>query len=216
MSEQAFAARLSGEQDIREVIGQPIDLAVKKAVPKLDKYSREFIRRSPFLTIGTANAKAKADVSPRGDAPGFVLVLDDNTIFIPERPGNNRVDTLINISENPNVGLLFLVPGFEETLRINGRASVVKDEELLNRCAVNGKIPKLGILVAIEEAYLHCAKAFKRAKLWDPARHQDRSELPSLGKMILEQTAATDAMPSAADVEVVDELVEENYRTELY
>jgi PPOX class probable FMN-dependent enzyme len=216
MNQKLQDAVLADESAVREVIGTPVDLAVKKAIPKLDQFSRELIERSPFLTIGTANANGKSDVSPRGDGPGFVLILDDNTIFIPERPGNNRVDTLSNITENPNVGLLFLVPGFDETLRVNGRASVVTDEKLLERCAVNGKVPKLGILVAVEEAYLHCAKAFRRSKLWDPASLQNRKEMPSLGKIIMQQTAEQDNPPSDDDIKVVDEFIEDNYRNELY
>jgi PPOX class probable FMN-dependent enzyme len=216
MSKSPFAAVLADENAVREVIGAPMELAAKKAIPKLDKYCRELIQRSPFLTIGTANANGKADVSPRGDQPGFVLILDDNTIFIPERPGNKRVDSLINITENPNVGLLFLVPGYDETLRVNGRASVIKDETLLERCAVKGKIPKIGIMVAVEEAYLHCAKAFRRSKLWDPESRQDRSEMPSLGKIILDQTAEADKPPGEDEVKVVDEYIEDNYRNELY
>lgn len=216
MSNEAFKAVLRDENAVREVIGSPMELAVKKAIPKLDRFSRELIERSPFLTLGTANRNGKADVSPRGDAPGFVLILDDNTIFIPERPGNNRVDSLTNITENPNVGLLFMVPGFDETLRVNGRATVVRDEHLLERCAVKGRVPKLGILVAIEEAYLHCAKAFRRSKLWDPESRQDRSEMPSLGKIIMAQTAAAEAQPSDEEIEHVDQLIEENYRNELY
>jgi len=216
MSNEALKAVLRDESAVRDVIGAPMELAVKKAIPKLDRFSRELIERSPFLTLGTANANGKADVSPRGDAPGFVLILDDNTIFIPERPGNNRVDSLTNITENPNVGLLFMVPGFDETLRVNGRATVVRDANLLERCAVKGKVPKLGILVAVEEAYLHCAKAFRRSKLWDPESRQDRSEMPSLGKIIMEQTAAADAAPSADEIKVVDELIEDNYRNGLY
>lgn len=216
MNQKLIDSVLADETAIREIVGTPAGLAVKKAIPNLDKYSREFIERSPFLTIGTANAKGKSDVSPRGDQPGFVLILDDNTIFLPERPGNNRVDTLTNIAENPNVGLLFLVPGFDETLRVNGRATVVKDESLLERCAVNGKVPKLGIMVAVEEAYLHCAKAFRRSKLWHPESLQERKEMPSLGKMILEQTAEVNKAPSDEEVKVVDEYVEDNYRNELY
>jgi PPOX class probable FMN-dependent enzyme len=216
MNEKLTQAVLADVAAVREVIGTPADLAVKKAIPKLDKFSRELIERSPFLTIGTANANGKSDVSPRGDQPGFVLILDDNTIFLPERPGNNRVDTLSNITENPNVGLLFLVPGFDETLRVNGRASVVKDEALLERCAVNGKVPKLGIMVAVEEAYLHCAKAFRRSKLWDAGSLQNRKDMPSLGKIILEQTAEQNKLPSDEDVKAVDEYIEDNYRNELY
>jgi uncharacterized protein len=216
MSQNPFEAVLADENAIREVLGQPLELAVKKALPKLDKYCREFIERSPFLTLGTANENGKADVSPRGDQPGFVLILDDQTLFIPERPGNNRVDSLTNIALNPNVGLLFLVPGFDETLRVNGRASVVKDPALLERCAFRGKVPKLGIMVAVEEAYLHCAKAFRRAKLWDPESRQDRREMPSIGRMILEQTASVEHPPSVEEVTAVDEYVEDNYRNELY
>lgn len=216
MNQKLTQAVLADVAAVREVIGTPADLAVKKAIPKLDKFSRELIERSPFLTIGTANASGKSDVSPRGDQPGFVLILDDNTIFLPERPGNNRVDTLSNITENPNVGVLFLVPGFDETLRVNGRASVVKDEVLLERCAVNGKVPKLGIIIAVEEAYLHCAKAFRRSKLWDADSLQNRKDMPSLGKIILEQTAEQNKLPSDEDVKAVDEYIEDNYRNELY
>ena len=216
MNDRNNSSVLADEAAVRDVIGTPMDLAVKKAVPKLDKYSREFIGRSPFLTLGTANADGKADVSPRGDAPGFVQILDDNTIFIPERPGNNRVDSLTNITENPNVGLLFLVPGFDETLRVNGRATVVRDEALLKRCEVRGKVPKLGVMVTVEEAYLHCAKAFRRSKLWDRNSLQDRKEMPSLGKMILEQTAAANEPPTDETIEMVDELIDDNYRNELY
>lgn len=216
MSQGPFRVILADENAVREVVGQPMELAVKKSLPKLDRYCREFVERSPFLTLATANDKGKADVSPRGDRPGFVLILDDQTLFIPERPGNKRADSLTNITLNPNVGLLFLVPGFDETLRVNGRATVVNDPALLERCAVKGKVPKLGVLVAVEEAYLHCAKAFRRAKLWDSASRQVRSEMPTLGKMILEQTAAANNPPSAAEVKVVDEYVEDNYRNELY
>jgi PPOX class probable FMN-dependent enzyme len=202
--------------ELRDYIGQPMDLAVAKAIDHLDKYCRAFIARSPFVCIGTAAANGRGDVSPRGDAPGFVQVLDPHTLFIPDRPGNNRMDTMINIVENPHVGLLFLVPGFEDLLRVNGRATIVRDDSLLERAAVKGKTPKVGIRVAVDEAYLHCAKAIKRSRLWDPASRHERSELPSLGRMILEQTAPPDAPPAAETVEQVDVLIEDNYRTGLY
>lgn len=210
-----MSASIENQAQLREFIGDPIDLAVMKARPKLDKYSKEFISRSPFLSLGTAGADGKVDVSPRGDAPGFVLVLDDNTLFIPERPGNRRVDSLSNIVANPNVGLLFMIPGFEDTLRVNGRASVVTDEALLAQCAVNGKLPKTGILVEVEEAYIHCAKAFKRSKLWDPASLQDRSEMPSLAKIVLNQISEGKEA-SDSDVAAGDELVEDDYKNNLY
>lgn len=211
-----MSATINDEQSLREFVGEPIELAVMKARPSLDKHSKEFISRSPFLSLGTSDASGKVDVSPRGDAPGFVLVLDDNTIFIPERPGNRRVDSLSNIVSNPNVGLLFMIPGFEDTLRVNGRAAVVTDESLLEQCAVKGKVPKTGIRVEVEEAYIHCAKAFKRSKLWDPASQQDRSEMPSLAQMILEQVSPQDAPPSDNDIAAGDDLVEGDYKENLY
>ena len=203
-------------EELQDYIGAPMELAVRKAILHLDRHCRAFIARSPFVSIGTAASNGRADVSPRGDAPGFVQVLDDNTLFIPDRPGNNRMDTMLNIIENPNVGLLFMVPGFEDLLRVNGRAQIVRDEDLLGQAVVNGKTPKVGIRVAVDEAYLHCAKAVKRSRLWDEASRQDRKALPSLGKMILEQTAAPEAPPAAEVVAQVDELIEENYRTGLY
>jgi PPOX class probable FMN-dependent enzyme len=208
--------RYTSADQLRERLGSPMDLAERKALPRLDHYCREFIARSPFLSLGTTNARGQADVSPRGDQPGFVLVLDDNTLFLPERPGNARYDTLLNIIENPHVGLLFFVPGFEDMLRVNGRAEVVVVPALLARCAVNGKLPKVGIRVQVEEAFLHCAKALRRSRLWDPASRRERGELPSLGRMILEQTAAAHEAPAPELVATVDEYIEENYRTELY
>ena len=206
----------STEDALRAVMGHPMDLAVRKALPRLDKYCKAFVARSPFISLGTSNAAGQTDVSPRGDQPGFVLVLDDNTLFIPERPGNARYDSLLNIIANPQVGLLFFVPGYEDMLRVNGRAELIHEPALMARCAVNGKEPRIGIRVAVEEAYLHCAKALKRSGLWDPAVRHDRAELPSLGKMILEQTAAADAPPDDELVRTVDEFIEENYRTTLY
>ena len=206
----------TSSEELQSYIGAPMELAVRKAIAYLDRHCRSFIARSPFVSIGTAASNGRADVSPRGDAPGFVQVLDDNTLFIPDRPGNNRMDTMLNIIENPNVGLLFMVPGFEDLLRVNGRAQIVRDEDLLDQAVVNGKTPKVGIRVAVDEAYLHCAKAVKRSRLWDEASRQDRKALPSLGKMILEQTAAANAPPAAEAVAQVDELIEENYRTGLY
>jgi PPOX class probable FMN-dependent enzyme len=201
---------------LREIMGTPMELAVRKQLGKLDHYCREFIARSPFLCIGTADRNGKADVSPRGDPPGFVQVLDDNTIVIPDRPGNNRLDTMSNIMENPNVGLLFFIPGFEDTLRVNGRATIVRDPAALTRAAVNGKAPKVAIRVAVDEAFLHCAKAFKRSRLWDPASRVHRTEMPSLAKMILEQTAPLAKPPTDSEVAAGDEFVEQDYRTGMY
>jgi PPOX class probable FMN-dependent enzyme len=206
----------STEAALREVLGQPMELAVRKALPALDRHCRAFIERSPFICLGTCDAEGRSDVSPRGDQPGFVLVLDERTLFLPERPGNARCDSLVNVLANPRVGLLFFVPGYEDMLRVNGRAEVIHDPALMARCAVNGREPRVGLRVTVEEAYLHCAKAIKRSRLWDPAAQRDRAELPSLGRMILEQTAAADAPPSEDTCREVDTLIEDNYRTTLY
>jgi hypothetical protein len=206
------------EAALREMIGTAEGLAVKKSLPYVDKYCRQFIELSPFLTIGTQSAAGKADVSPRGDPAGFVQVLDEHTIAIPDRPGNNRLDTLTNILENPNVGLIFLVPGFEDTLRINGKATLSRDPALLERMTVNNRAPKVAIVVKVEEQFLHCAKAFKRSKLWDPAAQVDRKVMPSIGRVILDQVAEVESARETEEAvkKEVDEAIEENYRTELY
>ena len=216
MDSHNAACRVDGEEGLRGLFGAPMDLAVRKSLTALDRHCRDFIARSPFLCIGTSSRSGRADVSPRGDPPGFVQVLDDRTLVIPDRPGNNRLDTMSNIVENPAVGLLFFIPGFDDTLRINGRATIVRDEAVLARAEVGGKRPKVAIRVEVDEAFLHCAKALKRSRLWDPGSKVDRRTMPSLGRMILEQTAPAGAKPAEAAVAEADTLVEENYRTELY
>lgn len=183
------AACIGSEQELRALHAPPSDLVKRKCVDRLDRHCRDFIALSPFLVLGTANAAGKADVSPRGDPPGFVKVLDERTLLIPDRPGNNLLDSLSNIVANPEVGLLFVIPGFDDTLRVNGRAEVVRDPALLAPLAVEGKAPKVAIRVAVREVYLHCAKSFRRARLWDPAARVPRDTLPSLGKMVMDMTA---------------------------
>ena len=205
---------IADEAQLRALYPPTHTLAALKALSALDSYAREFIRRSPFLTIGTQSALGKADVSPRGDPAGFVRVLDDRTLAIPDRPGNNRLDTLSNILANPNVGLLFLVPGFDDTLRINGKARLSTDPDLLQTMAVNDRIPTLAIVVEVAEVFLHCAKAFRRSRLWDPDARQDRREMPTLLKMILDQT--TGAPQDPAEMRKIDEGLEADYRTSMY
>lgn len=202
------------EQDLRAILGSAEGLAVQKARPSLDKYSRAFIAMSPFLVLSTSNAHGKADVTPRGDPPGFAQVIDDNTILIPDRPGNNRLDTMVNIIENENVACLFFIPGFEDTLRIAGRARITNDPELLRRCVVNGKQPKVGVLISVDEAFLHCAKALKRSKLWQDEYRQDRAQMPSIARIILEQVNEKPVEERLAAEK--DRSVEDNYRDELY
>jgi PPOX class probable FMN-dependent enzyme len=213
--ESAPDHRIRSEAELREMIGQVDPIAVDKSIATIDKYARQFIGLSPFLTIATFDAKGNADVSPRGDAPGFVQILDDRTIAIPDRPGNNRLDTMTNIIENPSVGLLFFVPGFDDTLRINGKAVLTRDPALLEAATVNNRPPKVMIRVAVEEVFLHCAKALKRSKLWDPAQHVDRKTMPSLARMILEQVKHN----QCADEEFLaeaDEFIEQDYKENLY
>jgi len=175
------------------------EIARKKVVTRLDKHCRAFIAISPFLCIGTTAADGKTDVSPRGDPPGFVQVLDDRTLLIPDRSGNNRLDTFSNIIATGNIGLIFFVPGMEETLRIDGKAEIVAEHPALQDCAVNGSVPETGIVVRIDHAHLHCAKALKRAKLWDPEAQIDRKSFPTLGKMITDQIAELEMSADDAD-----------------
>ena len=205
---------IGGEQDLRAKFGEVHPLAIAKTRPALDRYSRQFIAMSPFLVISTADSEGKADLSPRGDPPGFVHVVDDRTILIPDRPGNNRLDTMANITANSNVGCLFFIPGFEDTLRLNGKARITDDAALLAHCTVNGKAPKVGILITVEEVFMHCAKALKRSKLWGPEYRQDRTQLPSIARIILEQTC--EAGVNEAEAAQADREVEGDYRTGLY
>ncbi|MEM8703679.1 MAG: pyridoxamine 5'-phosphate oxidase family protein, partial [Pseudomonadota bacterium] len=190
------------------------DLAAKKSLTTLDGHARDFIERSPFLCLGTQNADGKADVSPRGDPPGFIKVLDDKTLAIPDRPGNNRLDSLVNIISNPSVGLLFIIPGFDDTLRVNGIAAIVVDPALLEAMSIRGRSPKVAILIKVTSVFMHCAKAFRRSHLWDPDRFQDRSEMPSLMKIISDQTEETPA--SDEELTALDRKLEESYRKTLY
>lgn len=189
------------------------ELALKKSLNHLDSHAHEFIARSPFLCIGTQGTNG-ADVSPRGDPRGFVAVLDDRTLLIPDRPGNNRLDTLANILANPAVGLLFMVPGFDDTLRINGTARLTRDPALLSTLAVHDRVPTVAIVVTVQEVFLHCAKAFRRSGLWDPDQRQDRREMPSLVKMILDQTTGAPTDPS--DQQQLDDQLEQDYRKSMY
>ena len=186
----------------------------KSSIPALDKHAQAFIRRSPFICIGSQNLDGKADVSPRGDPIGFVKILDQHTLAIPDRPGNNRLDSIVNILANPSVGLLFIIPGFDDTLRVSGQASLVNDRAILNGMRVNDRVPKLAIVVKVSEVFMHCAKAFRRSQLWNPDHFQDRGEMPSLSKIILDQT--TGAPSDEAEMCKIDDDLEDEYKKTLY
>lgn len=174
---------VADEASLRALLGEPSAIVCAKISDRLNRLTRQWIERSPFLCLATSDREGNCDVSPRGDPAGFVRVLDDRTILIPERPGNRIADTLRNIVGNPHVGVLFVVPGVTETFRVNGRATLITDAELLAPCVVEDKAPKLGILVDVEQAYTQCSKAFLRSELWDASKFLPRSALPSNGEI---------------------------------
>lgn len=200
---------IATQAQLREHFGKLSPLAEKKVLTRLDKFCRGFIGLSPFLVLASSDGQGGADASPRGDAPGFVAVLDDTTLLIPDRRGNNRVDTFGNILASPGVGLIFFVPGVNETLRVNGRAEITQDLALLEPLTVHRVVPTIGMKVHVDECYFHCGKALMRSKLWDPKAQIERDDFPTLGRIISEQTAAI-------AVEEAEKVMEEAYRTRLY
>jgi hypothetical protein len=178
------ARTIGNEAELREVIGSPSQVVASKIADRLNDLTRQFIERSPFVCVATGRPDGGLDVSPRGDPAGFVRILDERTLLMPDRPGNKLADTLTNLFEDDRIALLFLIPGVGDSFRVNGRASVVQDEELLAESTVEGKPPQLGILVRIEEAYTQCSKALIRSDLWNPERHIEREELPSSGAIL--------------------------------
>lgn len=189
---------------------RPTDGSLRKELKRLDGHCKSFIARSPFVLIGSSDGKGNADVTPKGDKPGFAAVLDDNTVAIPDRPGNNRLDTLENIVVNPAVGLLFLIPGMNETLRVNGEARITADAALRERFVVEGKPPISVVIVAVKAAYMHCAKAFMRSELWKPESWPDRRSMPTLGEILRDQLAVDQ---SAAET---DRRLDEAYKQTLW
>lgn len=202
-------ACITDAEALREHIGPVSPVVRSKVLDRLDSFCRDFIAISPFLVLATSDGAGNADASPRGDAPGFVRVLDERTLLIPDRRGNNRVDSFGNVLASPGIGLLFMVPGIAETLRVNGKARATRDAALLAPSAVQERPPLTGLLVAVEEAFFHCGKALIRSKLWDPAAQVPRTSFPTLGRIVAEQTKMVDA-------EEADRNLAEAYRSRLY
>jgi uncharacterized protein len=195
------------ETQLREMLGgEPARLIREKIADRLNPLTRQFVERSPFVVVASGRPDGGLDVSPRGDPAGFVRILDERTLLLPDRPGNKLADTLTNLLADDRIALLFLIPGVNDTFRVNGRARIVDDPELLAASEVEGKVPQLGILVQVEEAYTQCPKAFLRSELWNPERHIDRSELPSQGEIL---RAIADP---ELDVEQYDEARNGRYR----
>jgi len=184
---------------LRTHAGAVSALAEAKVLPHLERHSRRFIELSPFLVLATGDGEG-LDASPRGDPPGFVRVLDDTMLLLPDRPGNRRMDSYANILTDPRVALIFLVPGIDETLRVNSTARITIDAALLADCAVDGRVPARGLLITVREVYFHCGKALIRSRLWDPASRIDRKTFPTLGRVIAEQTGRTRAEDAEASI----------------
>lgn len=173
------ASLVTSTAELDEMYGEALERSVRKQLTRLDELCRQFIAASPMVMLGT-----QGDVSPRGDIPGFVKVADDNTLLLPDRRGNNRLDSLKNIVHNPQVGLLFLVPGVTETLRVNGQAFISRAPALTSQFEVQGKTPRTVLVVKVNEVYIHCSRALVRADLWNPAKHAPKGTVPSFGTML--------------------------------
>jgi uncharacterized protein len=194
---------ISTAQEMRAIYGAPPaeSLAVRCVLPRLDRHHKAFIALSPFVVIASADAQGEPDVSPRGDLPGFVAIIDDHTLLLPDRPGNKKLETMGNILENQHVALIFFVPGRDDTVRVTGLACITTEPFVLNRLAVQGKIPQSAIRVTVKQAWLHCGKALIRSRLWNPDARVKASALPSLGKMVADQVAGADAAQTDARLE---------------
>ncbi|MGK3208365.1 MSMEG_1061 family FMN-dependent PPOX-type flavoprotein [Amycolatopsis sp. MEPSY49] len=192
--------------EVRSRLGAPEEMLEGKKLDHIDKHARRFIAHSPFLALATSDASGRGDCSPRGDYPGFVKVLDEHTLALPDRPGNKIADSFRNIAENDGVGLLFLIPGMREVLRVNGSAYVTDDEDVLARMRTEAKAPMLAIIVEVAESYLHCGRALLRSRLWDPASQALAAEMPSAGEI------AADQLGIAIAPAVFEQVLEESYR----
>lgn len=211
MTFDRFTDQVRSAEELGTIIGTPSAFSLKKELRALDEHMRRFVAHSPFVVISTHSADGRCDASPRGDAAGFIHVIDDRTMLIPDRPGNRRVDTLRNILETGRIGLLFLVPGVGETLRVNGRATIIRDEAWLTPLSVQGKRPLVAVAIAVEECFLQCAKALVRSKLWDPHERPDLRDLPCAAEMFNDHVQ----MPEF-DAAKIQALLDEAYKSKLY
>jgi uncharacterized protein len=210
-----FKKPITSREALRTVIREPSGLVIAKEINFLDEHCKSLIALSPFILIATSNKQGRCDVSPKGDPPGFVQVLSDKHLAIPDRPGNARLDSIENILENPHIGLLFVIPGTRETLRINGKATIIQDDDVLERAIVDGKRPTLAIGVEVQEAFIHCAKAFIRSNLWKSETWPSLAHLPSFAKMLIDHVNAENIETDMSEKEL-DDLLVEDYKKELY
>ena len=209
MTAVRFTDVITEESELREIFAWPSERASNKETNSLDHHCRAIISKSALILLGTSNSAGRCDVSPKGDYPGFVRVLDDKTVVIPDLPGNNRLDTLKNMLDNPQVGLIFLIPAMNETLRINGKVRLIRDAGLLESMANQGKSPKLAIVVDVEEVFIHCPKAFMRSKLWSDENRIDRNELASMAEILRDHAGLADCDVEELQLELGQKWVKE-------
>ncbi len=209
---EPFGTVIASESELRDLYRFPAATTQQKVLPRLDQHARTFIDASPFVLVGTSSPDGTADVSPKGGPAGFVVVLDDDHIAIPDLSGNNLLDSITNIVNGSGIGLLFLVPGMDETLRVNGYACITTESSVLDACAVKDRRPKAAIGVTVTQQYMHCAKAFRRSELWNAESWPDRSALPSLGCILLDQIA----LPANLTAESIDANLEVEYAATLW
>jgi hypothetical protein len=196
--------QITDAAEVRAILGTPLGNQARKVIDHIDEHCRAWIARTPFIVISSINCASAMDVSPKGDLPGFVKVLDPHTLAIPDRPGNNRGDTLLNVIENPSVGIIFIVPRRREVVRVNGIALLARDPDLLGKWAVDGKAPGLAIVVQVHEAFFHCGKSMIRSGLWEPERWGPIDGLPTYAKAIKDHAASTDT------VEIIQARIDRN------
>ncbi|HJM93128.1 MAG: pyridoxamine 5'-phosphate oxidase family protein [Alphaproteobacteria bacterium] len=202
-------AKITTYEELRALYPPTVERAVLKEMSALDRHAKRYIELSPFVALATTGVDGLGDVTPRGGEPGQVRVENDNSVLLPDWPGNNRLDSLENIIDCPGVGLLFLIPGVKETLRVNGKAEIITDDDVRQLFEMRGKLPRSVIRIAVEEVYLHCAKALMRSHLWDDAARIERSELPTMNQMIRDQTGSSGPL-------IGQEEMEESYKAVLY
>jgi uncharacterized protein len=208
--EWTFENIINTEEELREILGHPNEIVTRKTINYIDENCKKFIENSPFITIATSDLKGNFDVSPKGDPAGFVKILNDKMLAIPDRPGNQKADTFTNILQNPNLGLIFLIPGVKETLRVNGKAKIVTDKKVLELLSCEGKLPSFAIIVEIKEAFMHCAKCMIRSKLWINNGNIKEHSVPSLAKSLVDHGKLE------ITVEELDEMIKNDEKTNLY
>jgi PPOX class probable FMN-dependent enzyme len=208
-----FGEPITTLERLRTILPPPFKVTIEKVLKRLDHHCKTYVSLTPYVLLATCDASGRCDSSPRGGPAGFIKILDDRHLLIPEVIGNRQADTLLNIIEHPYIGLMFIIPGLEETLRVNGKACVVQDPAVLSQAMVKDKVPQLGIGIEIEEAYMHCAKAAKRSSLWNPTGWPDRSSLASVAQILRDHTRGG---VGDGTVGAMQDLLDESYTKRMY